>query len=53
LTAFARAADKFAELGIKVVAFSVDEETTAKLVAKNRQAFPNGTPDELAAYIGR
>ncbi len=43
LTAFAQATGKFEELGIKVIAFSVDDEaTTAELVEKLRLTFPVG-----------
>ena len=43
LAAFSRAADTFAELGIKVIAFSVDDEaTSAALVDKHHLAFPVG-----------
>lgn len=43
LAGFARAADELAELGVKVVAFSVDdEETTRALVAKHRLPFRVG-----------
>lgn len=52
MASFARAADKFAELGIKVVAFSVDdEETTATLIAKNRLAFPVGHNADVATVV--
>jgi len=56
LAAFSRAADTFAELGIKVVAFSVDDEAaTAALVEKHHLAFPVGhsvDPDKIAAATG-
>jgi len=43
LAAFSRAAGKFAEVGIKVAALSVDDEaTSAALVEKHRLAFPVG-----------
>ena len=43
LAAFSRAADTFAELGIKVIAFSVDDEaTSAAFVDKHHLAFPVG-----------
>ncbi|BBZ46698.1 redoxin domain-containing protein [Mycobacterium parmense] len=43
LAAFSRALDTLGELGVKVVAFSVDdEETSAALVAKRRLQFPVG-----------
>ncbi|HEY4199301.1 MAG TPA: peroxiredoxin family protein [Devosiaceae bacterium] len=52
LASFARAKDKFAELGIKVVAFSVDdEETTAALIAKNRLAFPVGHSADIDTVV--
>jgi peroxiredoxin len=56
LAAFERAAEKFAGLGVKVVAFSVDDEaTTAALIAKHRLRFPVGhsaDPDKVAAATG-
>lgn len=56
LAAFARAADVFAELGVKVVAFSVDDEpTTAALVEKHQLSFPVGHSadvDKVAAALG-
>jgi peroxiredoxin len=56
LVSFSRAADKFATLGIKVVAFSVDDEaTSAALVEKHHLSFPVGhsaDPDEVAAATG-
>ncbi|MCY7341106.1 MAG: peroxiredoxin family protein [Pseudonocardia sp.] len=56
LAAFSRAADTFAELGIKVVVFSVDDEaTSAALVEKHRLTFPVGhgaDPDNIAAETG-
>src|SRR5512143_1707986 len=43
LSQFSRAADKFAELGIKVAALSVDDEATAAgLSQKHHLAFPVG-----------
>ena len=43
LASFARAGEMLAELGAKVVALSVDDETTAaELVAKHNLAFPVG-----------
>ena len=43
LAAFSRALDALAELGVKVVALSVDdEETSAALVAKHKLRFPVG-----------
>jgi peroxiredoxin len=43
LRAFQRAADRFAQEGIKVVALSVDDETTTKeLVEKHKLTFPVG-----------
>lgn len=56
LAAFSRAAAQFSELGIKVVAFSVDDEaTSAALVEKHRLAFPLGygaNADAVAAATG-
>lgn len=56
LTQFSRAAEKFAEVGIKVVAASVDDEpTTTALVEKHKLAFPVGyglDADEVAARTG-
>jgi peroxiredoxin len=56
LSSFSRAADKFAELGIKVVAFSVDDEaTSAELVEKRKLTFPIGHSvhaDEFAGLTG-
>ncbi len=56
LASFARAADAFAELGIKVVALSVDDEdTSAALVDKRHLPFPVGhsaDPDTVAAATG-
>jgi len=56
LSSFSRAADKFAELGIKVVALSVDDEaTSAALVEKHHLRFPVGhsaDPDKVAAATG-
>jgi hypothetical protein len=44
LAAFSRALDALTELGVKVVALSVDdEETSAALVAKHKLRFPSGT----------
>ena len=43
LTAFSRALDTLTELGVNVVALSVDtEETTAALIAKHKLRFPVG-----------
>ena len=43
LAAFSRALDTLTELGVKVVALSVDdEETSAALVAKHKLRFPVG-----------
>lgn len=43
LTAFSRAAERFAEAGIKLVAVSVDDEATgAGLIEKHRLAMPVG-----------
>ena len=56
LAAFSRAADKFAELGIKIVAFSVDDEATSTgLVDKHHLAFPVGhsaDADEIVVATG-
>jgi len=56
LAAFSRAADTFEELGINVVAFSVDDEaTTSALVEKHHLAFPVGhgaDADKIAAATG-
>lgn len=56
LAAFARAAGTFAEIGIKVVALSVDDEaTSAALVTKLGLPFPVGhsaDPDKVAATTG-
>lgn len=56
LAAFSRAADKFSELGIRVVAFSVDHETAAAaLVEKHRLTFPVGygvDADTIASATG-
>lgn len=56
LAAFSRAAETFAEAGIKVVALSVDDEATASaLVAKHHLAFPVGhsaDADQVAAATG-
>lgn len=56
LAAFARAADTFAELGVKIVAFSVDDEaTTAELVEKHQLPFPVGhsaDAEKVAAAVG-
>jgi peroxiredoxin len=56
LAAFSRAYDTLAELGVKVVALSVDDEaTSAALVAKHRLRFPVGhsaDPDVVAAATG-
>ncbi|MET3899631.1 peroxiredoxin [Devosia sp. UYZn731] len=56
LASFGRAAEKFAENGIKVAAFSVDDETTtAALVAKHGLTFPVGhsaNVDLVAAATG-
>ena len=53
LAAFAKASDQFAELGIEVVAFSVDDEaTTAELVEEHGLTFSAGhsaDADEVAA----
>ena len=56
LGAFSRAAEKLSELGVKVVALSVDDEaTSAALVEKHHLAFPVGygaNADEVAAATG-
>src|SRR5437016_5991498 len=56
LASFSRAADKFTQLGIKVVALSVDDEaTSAALVEKHHLGFPVGhsaDADEVAAATG-
>jgi len=56
LAAFSRKADTWAELGVKVVAFSVDDEaTTAALVEKHRLTFPMGhgaDADTIAESLG-
>ena len=56
LASFGRAADAFTEAGIKVVAFSVDDErTSAAFVDKRHLPFPVGhsaDPDKVAAATG-
>jgi peroxiredoxin len=56
LAAFSRAAARFSELGIKVVALSVDDAATATaLVEKHRLVFPVGygaDADRIAAATG-
>ena len=56
LAAFSRAAEKLADLGVKVVALSVDDAaTSAALVEKHRLAFPVGygaDADAVAAATG-
>ena len=56
LAAFSRAGAKLSELGVKVVALSVDDEaTSATLVEKHRLAFPVGygaNADTIAAATG-
>ncbi len=56
LASFSGAADRFAEIGIKVIAVSVDDEaTSAGLVAKHHLQFPVGHSadiDEVAAATG-
>lgn len=56
LTAFERATEKLAAVGVKTVAFSVDDEaTTAGLIAKLRLRFPLGhsaDADAVAAATG-
>jgi peroxiredoxin len=50
LRAFQRATDKLDELGVKVVALSVDDEPTAReLVAKHDLTFPVGHSAAAAA----
>ena len=56
LAAFSRATDRLSDLGVKVVALSVDDEdTSAALVAKLKLNFPVGhsaPADEIAAAVG-
>jgi peroxiredoxin len=56
LATFSRASGRLAELGIKVVALSVDDEaTSAALVAKHHLDFPVGhsaDADKIAAVTG-
>jgi len=56
LAAFSRAQDKFDAAGVKVVAFSVDDEATSKaLVDKHRLGFPvahSADADEVATTLG-
>lgn len=56
LASFSRAAETLGELGAKVVALSVDDETTsAELVAKHRIGFPVGhsaDAEKVAAATG-
>lgn len=56
LSGFARAADSFAELDIKVAALSVDDEPTSQeLVDKRSLSFPVGhsaSADQVAALTG-
>ncbi|EFG78455.1 antioxidant, AhpC/TSA family [Mycobacterium parascrofulaceum ATCC BAA-614] len=56
LAAFSRALDTLSGLGVKVVAFSVDDEdTSAALIAKRRLRFPVGhsvDADKVAATVG-
>lgn len=56
LAAFAEASDKLTELGARVVALSVDDETTsAALAGKHRLPFRIGhsaDPDKVAAITG-
>jgi peroxiredoxin len=50
LRAFQRAADKLAELDVKVIALSVDDEaTTRDLIAKHDLTFPVGHSADAAA----
>lgn len=56
LASFSHATDAFADLGIKVVALSVDDEATSTaLVEKHQLQFPMGhsaDPDKVAAATG-
>jgi peroxiredoxin len=56
LAAFSRAAETLAQVGVQVVAMSVDDEaTTAELVAKHRLGFPVGygvDPEKISAATG-
>ena len=56
LAAFEQATEKLAGLGVKVTAFSIDDEaTTAALVAKHKLHFPIGhsaNADKVAAATG-
>jgi peroxiredoxin len=53
LAAFARAADTFAEIGIKVAALSVDDRATSTaLVEKLRLGFPVGYSADAHAIAG-
>jgi peroxiredoxin len=56
LAAFSRAGEKLGELGVKVVALSVDDEaTSASLVEKHRLSFPVGygaNADAVAVATG-
>jgi peroxiredoxin len=56
LASFSRARDKFAKLGVKVVALSVDDEaTSAALVERHELGFPVGHSadvDKVAAATG-
>ena len=56
LAAFSRAKEELDAAGVKVVAFSVDDEaTTAELVAKRRLSFPvahSADADEVAGALG-
>jgi peroxiredoxin len=50
LRAFQRAADKFNELDVKVIALSVDDEATSRdLIAKHELSFPVGHSADAAA----
>lgn len=52
LSAFGRAADRLADAGIKVVAFSADDETTAAvLVAKHGLSFPVGHSADVDSVV--
>lgn len=52
LAGFGRSTERFAELGIKVVAFSVDDEpTAAALVAKHGLTFPVGYGADIEAVV--
>lgn len=56
LAAFSRAGDRLAEVGVRVVALSVDDESTSSaLAAKHKLGFPLGhsaDADKIAAATG-